>query len=190
MCGCLSHAPPLGTWPETQARALAGNQTSDPLVRSLCSIHWATPARVSLLLFSINLFLSLFHHLLCFKMEFTGRTHKGGMEKPGLGRIRAQETCWLSQRNTCLLKCSLWMIHLQIPPVPMCICSWFKFLKDINLLVYLGSRARCWLWLGWWWGSSDWKPQQNQRKWDGSSPSECCYREKWENFQGKGKRIL
>ena len=24
--------PPLGTWPATQARALTGNQTSDPLV--------------------------------------------------------------------------------------------------------------------------------------------------------------
>ena len=27
-----SHVPPTGTWPETQACALTGNQTSDPLV--------------------------------------------------------------------------------------------------------------------------------------------------------------
>ena len=32
MCGCLSHAPYWGTWPETQACALAGNRTGDPLV--------------------------------------------------------------------------------------------------------------------------------------------------------------
>ena len=32
MCGCLLCAPPLGAWPATQACALTGNQTSDPLV--------------------------------------------------------------------------------------------------------------------------------------------------------------
>ena len=32
MCGCLSHIPLLGTWPPTQACALTGNWTSDPLV--------------------------------------------------------------------------------------------------------------------------------------------------------------
>ena len=37
--------PPLGTWPTTQACALTGNWTSDPLVLSPRSIHWATPAR-------------------------------------------------------------------------------------------------------------------------------------------------
>ena len=31
--------PPLRTRPTTQACALTGNQTSDPLVCSLCSIH-------------------------------------------------------------------------------------------------------------------------------------------------------
>ena len=31
VCGCLS----LGTWPATQARALTGNRTSDPLIRRL-----------------------------------------------------------------------------------------------------------------------------------------------------------
>ena len=31
MCGCLSH-PLVGTWPATQACALTGNRTSDPLV--------------------------------------------------------------------------------------------------------------------------------------------------------------
>ena len=41
MCGCLSHAPPLGTCPATQACAPTGNQTCNPLVRSLCSIHQA-----------------------------------------------------------------------------------------------------------------------------------------------------
>ena len=39
-------SPPLGTWPTTQACALSGNRTGDPLVCSLHSIHWATPARV------------------------------------------------------------------------------------------------------------------------------------------------
>ena len=37
--------PPLGTWPATQACAVTGNQTGNPLVPSPRSIHWATPAR-------------------------------------------------------------------------------------------------------------------------------------------------
>ena len=32
MCGCPSSTPQLGTWHPTQACALTGNQTSDPLV--------------------------------------------------------------------------------------------------------------------------------------------------------------
>ena len=36
--------PPLGTRPATHAGALTGNPTSDPLVRSPRSIHWATAA--------------------------------------------------------------------------------------------------------------------------------------------------
>ena len=32
MCGCLSHTPHWGTWPATQACALTGNRTSNPLV--------------------------------------------------------------------------------------------------------------------------------------------------------------
>ena len=35
MCDCLLSAPLLGTWPTTQACTLTGNQTSDPLLRSL-----------------------------------------------------------------------------------------------------------------------------------------------------------
>ena len=34
MCGCLSHAPPPGTWPTTQACGLTGKQTGDPLIHS------------------------------------------------------------------------------------------------------------------------------------------------------------
>ena len=34
-CVGASHAPPTGTWPATQACALTGNQTSDPLVHRL-----------------------------------------------------------------------------------------------------------------------------------------------------------
>ena len=37
--------PPLETWPTTQACALSGNRTRDPLIHSPRSIHWATPAR-------------------------------------------------------------------------------------------------------------------------------------------------
>ena len=50
--------PPLGTWPATQACALSGNQTGDPLVRSPCSVHWATPARAyhCLLVFRVQVF--------------------------------------------------------------------------------------------------------------------------------------
>ena len=39
--------PPLGTWPKTQVCVLPGNWTSDPLVHSLRSTHWAIPARES-----------------------------------------------------------------------------------------------------------------------------------------------
>ena len=35
MCGCLSHTPLLRTWPATQACALTGNRTGDPLVHRL-----------------------------------------------------------------------------------------------------------------------------------------------------------
>ena len=32
MCGWFSHAPKWGTWPATEACALTGNQTHNPLV--------------------------------------------------------------------------------------------------------------------------------------------------------------
>ena len=35
VCGCRLPHPLLGTWPATQACALTGNQTSDPLVHRL-----------------------------------------------------------------------------------------------------------------------------------------------------------
>ena len=31
-CVVASHAPPTGSWPTTQAYALTGNQTGDPLI--------------------------------------------------------------------------------------------------------------------------------------------------------------
>ena len=37
--------PKLGTWPTTQAYALTGNRTSDPLVRRLALNPLTTPAR-------------------------------------------------------------------------------------------------------------------------------------------------
>ena len=40
--------PLLGTWPATQTCTLTGNQTGNSLVLSLCSIHWATPARAAI----------------------------------------------------------------------------------------------------------------------------------------------
>ena len=47
---CLPLVCPLqGTWPATQACALTRNWTGDPLVCSLCSIHWATPGRAEIL---------------------------------------------------------------------------------------------------------------------------------------------
>ena len=39
--------PPLGTRPVTQACALTGYWTGNPLVHSPRTIHWATPARAS-----------------------------------------------------------------------------------------------------------------------------------------------
>ena len=43
-CVVASYEPPLGTWPSTQACALTGNRTGNPLICSPRSIHWATPA--------------------------------------------------------------------------------------------------------------------------------------------------
>ena len=37
--------PPRGIRPTTQACALPGNPTGNPLIHSVCSIYWATPAR-------------------------------------------------------------------------------------------------------------------------------------------------
>ena len=53
--------PPLGTWPATQACAPTGNQTSNPSVHSLYSIHWATPAR-AICSFELNILYSLLYH--------------------------------------------------------------------------------------------------------------------------------
>ena len=47
--------PLLGTWPATQARALTENQTGDPLLCSVLSIHWAMPARKLCLFFFMDL---------------------------------------------------------------------------------------------------------------------------------------
>ena len=44
--------PLLGTWPTTQACALAGNWTADPSIHRPSLNHWATPAREDPLLFS------------------------------------------------------------------------------------------------------------------------------------------
>ena len=43
-CVVASHVP-LGTWPATQAGALTGNLTGDPLVCSPHSVHRSAPAR-------------------------------------------------------------------------------------------------------------------------------------------------
>ena len=45
---CVVASPLRGTWPATQACALTGNRTCNPLVRSPSSIHGATPARATL----------------------------------------------------------------------------------------------------------------------------------------------
>ena len=44
--------PLLGTWPTTQACALTGNLTRDPLICRPALNHWAPPARVSLPFFT------------------------------------------------------------------------------------------------------------------------------------------
>ena len=55
--------PPLGTWPATQACALIGNWTSNPLIHSPRSIHWATPTR-ALISDLLNSYLQLISDLL------------------------------------------------------------------------------------------------------------------------------
>ena len=56
--------PLLGTWPTTQACALTGNRTGDPLVHSLHSIHWAKPAR-AVFLICISLIINNADHFTC-----------------------------------------------------------------------------------------------------------------------------
>ena len=51
MCGCLSCAPLLGTWPATQAYALTGNPTGDPLVRRLVLNPWSHTSQGCLFFF-------------------------------------------------------------------------------------------------------------------------------------------
>ena len=43
MCGCLSHTPPLGTWPKIQAKL--GIEPTTLWFTGQHSIHQATPAR-------------------------------------------------------------------------------------------------------------------------------------------------
>ena len=66
--------PLLGIWPETQACALTGNRTSDPLLHSPCSIHWAIPARVNsfIINFPITLYTyeSSFFIFCIYQMEY------------------------------------------------------------------------------------------------------------------------
>ena len=63
----LSLARPLpGTWPPTQACALTGNWTRNPLVCSQCSVHWATPARAIFIFFFLILFSLCCPHWLFF----------------------------------------------------------------------------------------------------------------------------
>ena len=49
MCGCLSSAPLLGTWPATQACALLGIDPGTLWSAGWCLIHGATPARAHLI---------------------------------------------------------------------------------------------------------------------------------------------
>ena len=59
--------PLLGTWPATQAYALTRNHTGNPLVLSLCSIHWATPARAQIDIFMSHMYREIqrpFYHII------------------------------------------------------------------------------------------------------------------------------
>ena len=68
----------LGAWPETQACPLTGNRTSDPMVCSLRSVHWATPARAEVSYFAMFIcgltsMIVPLHYLclICFNMSIT-----------------------------------------------------------------------------------------------------------------------
>ena len=54
-CVVSSFVPPTGDLAHNEACALTGNRTSDPLVLSWCSIHWATPARATCESFNVSL---------------------------------------------------------------------------------------------------------------------------------------
>ena len=49
MCGCLSHAPPLWTWPTTRHVPCLGRKPATFWVTGHCSIYWVTPARAQVL---------------------------------------------------------------------------------------------------------------------------------------------
>ena len=127
-CVVASHAPPPpGTWPTTQARVLTGNRTGDPLVRSPCSVHRATPARARLALLNNLSFPNYWFWLklnfktskkldgkvFCFKeFLFIFREGKGGrqrrretlmcgcLEHPLLGTWPATQACALTGNRT------------------------------------------------------------------------------------------
>lgn len=93
-------------------------------MNSMCSI-------LNSLLSSINLFLSLtpsptLSHLLCLKKKLLERHIKEELKKQGSGQ-KARNLPANSRRNMDgLLRCCLWMAPLQMPQVPMCLCSRFN----------------------------------------------------------------
>ena len=81
----LTHTP-LGTWPATQACALPGNRTSDPVVCIQHSVHWTIPARAK-----INKIFKT--RLLCDSLKGVWTDSRVSAEE-GLGKAR-QEWQWL-----------------------------------------------------------------------------------------------
>ena len=50
MCGCFSHAPDWGPGPQPRHVPWLGNEPVSLWFAGWCSVHWATPARASLLI--------------------------------------------------------------------------------------------------------------------------------------------
>ena len=69
MSGCLLHAPLLGTWPTTQACALIGNRTGNPLVHRPVLNPLSHTSQGSLFLFFIFVFSESVFFLLKYNVQ-------------------------------------------------------------------------------------------------------------------------
>ena len=130
LTSCLSHARNWETQPATQACALTGNQPVTFLLTGQHSIHWATPAMVSLLLTQSNLlrggkvcvfvctyvclyvYTSVYIHIHAYIYIITVRSRKSPRFHPNYQWISyPKKLSWMQWEDPRLLRGKDFMIH-------------------------------------------------------------------------------